>query len=232
MQETAPQPPAAPAPPAPPAPFEIPVTQEMLRGASPTAVLTAARAQRSELRDQLESLEDRRDDITRELTNEATKGVDRQGLEARLREVDARISGAEAQIAQADQAVAAAAAVPGAVQITPPRERNGPPEEFVIIPIVFTLAVLMPLAIAYSRRIWKRGATVVAPVSNEVTDRLEAMGQTIESIALEVERIGEGQRFLTRVMADKSKQLGVGAAEPIAVPQAPGEQVAVPRYER
>jgi hypothetical protein len=136
------------------------------------------------------------------------------------------------QLAKADAAVAQAAAIPGATTEPPRPERNGPPDEIFIIPIVFTLAVLMPMAIAYSRRIWKRGATVIAPIPKEVTDRLDAMGEAVESIAIEVERIGEGQRFLTRVMSDKGKSLGVGAAEPIPVPQVHGEQVAVPRYER
>jgi hypothetical protein len=33
-------------------------------------------------------------------------------------------------------------------------------------------------------------------------------------------------------MSEKGRNLGAGAAEPIAVPQAHGEPVAVPRYER
>jgi hypothetical protein len=98
-----------------------------------------------------------------------------------------------------------------------------------MIPIVFTIFVLAPIAIAYARRIWKRGATVIAPVPREVTDRLEAMGQAVESIAVEVERIGEGQRFLTRVMSDQGRQLGQGAAQPIPVAQ-PAAQ-AVPRED-
>ena len=123
------------------------------------------------------------------------------------------------------------AALPGATA-EPIRTRNGPPDEIVAIPIVFTLFVLAPIAVAYARRIWKRGAPLATVVPHELTDRLEAMGQAVESIAIEVERIGEGQRFLTRVMSDKGKSLGVGAAEPIPVPQVHGEPVVVPRYER
>jgi len=208
-----------------PTPNQIRVSPEMSRGASPAEVLTAARAQRTEFRNQLESLEDRRDNITRELTNDNTTGVDRQGLEARLKAVDARISSVEGQIAQADQAVAATAAIPGAVQITRPPQRSGPPDGAFAIPIVFTLAVLMPIAIAYSRRIWRRGATVIAPVPRELQDRLEQMGQAVESIAVEVERIGEGQRFLTRVMSESGKPLGAGAAQPIPVRQAENQPV-------
>ena len=36
-----------------------------------------------------------------------------------------------------------------------------------------------------------------------VHDRLERIEQAVEAIAVEVERIGEGQRFLTRVAGDR-----------------------------
>ena len=39
----------------------------------------------------------------------------------------------------------------------------------------------------------------------------------MDSIAIEVERIGEGQRFVTRVMSGNGRALGAGAAQPIEV---------------
>jgi len=96
-----------------------------------------------------------------------------------------------------------------------------------IIPIVFTVCVLMPIAIAYARRIWKRGATIIAPVPQEVRDRLDRMSEAVESIALEVERIGEGQRFVTKVMSESGRSLGAGAAQPIGAQH--GEKVGVLR---
>ncbi|WP_310571280.1 hypothetical protein [Gemmatimonas sp.] len=233
MQEV----PAVPAPPTvptpPPVPFVVQTATGQITGA-PTEVYQGALAQRRELRNQLERLESQRQDLRNELRSDgdANSATDRAGVEARIKELDARISSVDQQLARADAAVAQASAIPGATTEPPRPERNGPPEEIIAIPIVFTLAVLMPLAIAYSRRIWKKGATVIAPIPKDVTDRLDAMGQAVESIAIEVERIGEGQRFLTRVMSDKGKSLGVGAAEPIPVPQAHGQPVAVPRYER
>ncbi|WP_439642907.1 hypothetical protein [Gemmatimonas sp.] len=224
MQPTPPTPPPSPEPNL--------VSTEALRaldGASPAAVLKGMEAQRDVLRDQLERLQEQRNEIARDLKAEDITTPDRDGLAARLKETDARISSLEKQIDQADLAVSKAASVPGAIVEEPPSPpRSGPSEEMIAIPIVFTLFVLFPLALAYSRRIWKRGATVVAPIPREVTDRLEQMGQSIESMAVEVERIGEGQRFLTRVMSEPAKGLGAGAAQPIVVPQ--GEQV--PEYRR
>ena len=142
------------------------------------------------------------------------------------------VASADQAIAQADAAVATAASVPGAVVEPPPYQRQGPPDEVFAIPIVFTLAVLMPIAIAYARRIWKRGATVIAPVPREVQEKLEQLTDSVESIGLEIERIGEGQRFITKVFTEtNARLLNQGPAQPIAVPQRGGEHVAVPRAE-
>ena len=49
-------------------------------------------------------------------------------------------------------------------------------------------------------------------------ERMTRLEQAVESIALEVERISEGQRFTTKLLADRAQaeQLrGVPAAEPV-----------------
>ncbi len=221
-QTAAPQPPA---PPALPPNIRIDLSGTAVNGAGPAELLRAARAQRSELRSQVSQLEQKRTELVRELRRDETPAESKPGLEARIKEIDGRISATEKQLAVADQSVANAAAVPGAT-IEPPRPvRTGPPDEVFIIPIVFTIFVLAPIAIAYARRIWKRGATIISPVPQEVRDRLDRMSEAVESIALEVERIGEGQRFVTKVMSESGRALGAGAAQHIGVPQ--GERVGV-----
>jgi hypothetical protein len=72
----------------------------------------------------------------------------------------------------------------------------------VFIPISFFIAaaaILTPLAKAWGKRIEHRSAP---QVPRDVTDRLERMEQAIDSIAIEVERISEGQRFTTRLLSD------------------------------
>jgi len=61
--------------------------------------------------------------------------------------------------------------------------------------------LLLPLVLAFARRIWRRGGAAVADIEN--SPRLQRMEQAIESIALEVERIGEAQRFTTKLLADR-----------------------------
>ena len=189
-------------------------------------MLEAARAHRSELRNQLERAEDQREELQDQLTTREGQTplspVDRAGIEARLKETDARIVGLDQQIAAADQQVAQAAAVPGATY-EPPRPivpRNGPPEEAWFLGGMFIFLVLMPLAIAQARRLWTRPAAAPAVgMPAELTDRLNRLEQAVDAVAVELERVGEGQRYVTRVFTEGQRALGSPAAEPIEVRQ-------------
>lgn len=184
----------------------------------PSQVLEAFRQQRSELRNQLDRIESQRRDVSRQLERPMVDGANEQGLEARIASIDARISAIDKQIADADASVARAAAVPGAVQPEPPPQpRRGPPDEFFAFLAVLTVVIVFPLVIAYARRIWRRGAQVVSAIPQEIYDRFNRVDQAIDSVAIEVERIGEGQRFLTRVYAEQQRGLIPGPAERVEV---------------
>lgn len=62
------------------------------------------------------------------------------------------------------------------------------------------LAIGIPLARAYSRRMDAEARNPRLPL--EVTQRLERMEQTLDSVAIEIERISEGQRFTTRLLSE------------------------------
>jgi hypothetical protein len=182
------------------------------------AVYRALNEQRRELSQQLESLEDKRRGLMNELHDPQVTGVSKTGIESRIAEVDKRIADMDKQIAAADAAVAKQAAVPGAVPPpNPPRQRNGPPEEVFVLGGIFIFVVLFPLTIAYARRLWKRGSGAVVAFPQELAERLNRLDQAMDSIAIEVERIGEGQRFVTRVMSENGRSLGVGAAQPVSI---------------
>ena len=84
--------------------------------------------------------------------------------------------------------------------------------------IVITLGY--PLVRAYVRR--KEREPMLTPAETEREQRLARMETAIEAMAVEIERISEGQRFVTQLMAQKQPALGAGQApaEPIPVPQA------------
>jgi hypothetical protein len=207
-----PQVPAAAPVPAPPSVPQVVITPGT---SAPEAVYKAFNAERSELRNQLDQLESKRGELSRELQNDQMAKTDRSGLESRLADVDKRIADVDKQLAAADQQVAKAAAVPGAIIERPPEPRNGPPEEVFVLSGMFIVVVFLPLSIAFARRIWKRGAAAVTAFPQELVDRLNRLDQSVDSIAIEVERIGEGQRFVTRVLTDNNRALGAGAAQPI-----------------
>ena len=75
--------------------------------------------------------------------------------------------------------------------------------------------VLALLGAYYVRKIW-RGVRPETPALNtDYTDRLTNLEHNINAVAVEVERIGEGQRFMTRVLTEKPGQQKAG--EPIEV---------------
>lgn len=186
---------------------------------APADVFQALRAQRRELGNQLSGLEGLRRDLSARLDDASLNGADRVGLEERLKEVDKRISDMDKQIAASDAQVSAAAAIPGAAIEPPPPPRTGPPEEVYFLSGIFIFAVLLPLSIAFAHRILRRGANIVAALPREIGERFTRLEQSVDSIAVEVERIGEGQRFITRLFTDEGspRAVGAGAAEPVEV---------------
>jgi cytochrome c biogenesis protein ResB len=183
---------------------------------SPSAVYQGMVKQREVLGDQMERLQDERRDISNRLGSEEQQltSADKAGLEKRLTTLDGRIEAMDKQIAAADAQVAATAAVPGAVVEPPPVERHGPPEEVFVLGGIFMFVAIMPISIAYARRIWRRSAAAVAAIPQDIIDRFTQIDQAVESIAVEVERIGEGQRFITRVLSDQGKRPALEAAAP------------------
>jgi hypothetical protein len=98
--------------------------------------------------------------------------------------------------------------------------------------IVFTFLLALPVVIAWSRRLWRRAAVVSPQIPRELNERLARLESSVESVAIELERVGEGQRFVTNLFIEHGPPhaLGAGAMEPIEVPQ--GERIARERHDR
>jgi hypothetical protein len=93
-----------------------------------------------------------------------------------------------------------------AITIPPHAFDNAIPPQAVDMTVAFflTVAVIiigLPLARAFARRMDRHGGT--AQVSNEVSSQLAHLNQAVDAIALEVERISEGQRFTTRLLSEQ-----------------------------
>ena len=75
---------------------------------------------------------------------------------------------------------------------------------FTMIPIT---AIGVPIARALARRIEggvRGNGWQPASLPNDVGARLERMEQAIDAIAVEVERIAEGQRFTSKLLASRA----------------------------
>ncbi len=182
-------------------------------GASNKQIYDALRNQRRELVNQLEEVQDQRDEIAQQLRQPNLTDADKAGLQQRLATLDHRLVQLDLARAEADASVARQAAIPGSIIPDPPRPpQQGPPEEVFVLTGLFMFIVVLPLTIAYARRIWRRGAPPTLP--QEIYDRFTRVEQSLDSIAIEVERVGEGQRFLTRMQAEQAERaLGAGPAE-------------------
>lgn len=164
--------------------------------------LDALRAQRSELSHQLTSAEGRRSELAKQL--EGRQGADRQGIEQRITQLDQRILDLERAIGQTGQQIATVA---GAIVPAPePRMPGGlDDEQMTAVVIVFILAVLTPLAIAASRLLWRRAThprPAAAAIPADTTERMQRLEQAVDTIAVEIERVSEGQRFVTQLLTE------------------------------
>jgi hypothetical protein len=78
------------------------------------------------------------------------------------------------------------------------------PPQVVNISIAFFIMmgfiiVGLPLARAFARRMDRRGETASA---SEIAPRLDRIEQAVEAVAIEIERVSEGQRYTTKAIAD------------------------------
>lgn len=79
--------------------------------------------------------------------------------------------------------------------------------------MVGVTAIGVPIARAFARRIEREPARQ-PPLPPDVTARLERMEQALDSIAIEVERISEGQRFTTKLLAERNTTGASGLSKP------------------
>lgn len=79
-------------------------------------------------------------------------------------------------------------------------------EDIVAIIGFFTTAIVIAMGVPLVRglvRRWDRQG-LQPPMPVDISARLERIEQAIEAMSIEVERIAEGQRFVTRLMTEGS----------------------------
>lgn len=162
--------------------------------------------QRSELGDQLSNVSARRASLAEQVRNSGD-GSTRAGLEARLNLLDQRILQLETDLATTGRQIAMA---PASLVESAYNQGGGGGdfEEGMMIGGVSVLFASLVLFF-FARRRWKRRARGI-PAQGE-NQRLERLENGMDAIAIEIERISEGQRFVTKLLSESQS--------PLAAPQ-------------
>ena len=189
------------------------------------AELDALDMKRSELRRQLESNTERRALLGEQLRQSQGTTVQRD-VEARIKALDDRSANIDQQLNQIDDAVSAALA--SGITVDRSQEgvtivRPGGQQGITIIPPRFgrssTIANVMffealgfvILGLILWRMLRRRGPASAVRLAPEESGRLEQLQRSVDVIALEVERISEGQRYVTKLLGDKQPAIGLRA---------------------
>ena len=219
MQATTQSQPEAPPAPAPPRPTSI--TTVGADGKPQTLTVPVSQAevealvrQRSELSDQLIGVTNRRAELVQQIRS-APDGVSRTGLEDRMKILDQRIIQIESDLATTGRQLAAAPADLVAFVDRMPANQGGGGDDFEEGMTAGIFFALFAAAVIWGFRKFRRRKQKPARKSELPSDsaqRLERLEQGMDAIAIEIERVSEGQRFVTRLLSE-------------AAPLAPGNRI-------
>jgi hypothetical protein len=196
------------APGLPPIPIAVPRTARDIE---------ALKNRREELSTQLQSVDGRRSKLMKELKQTGDPTAIK-GLEARLAQLDSRQLQLESALDQTGQQLSSPAAGLIAGTSAAPAFGGFSNKEVVTVSIFSIVFVLFPLAIGVAKSMFRRANRPGPPpgVFTETAQRLERLESSVDAIALEVERISEGQRFVTKLLSEgqPAPMLGAGQRTP------------------
>jgi hypothetical protein len=207
QQTNAPEPPAAPPPPGQPTVVMPDGSAITVPGPATTATeLRGLRSRREILRDHLERATNRRGQLVSQLDQNIPAEA-KVGIQQRLIQLDERILQLEADQAATERAITdAPAQLLGSSSQADASSQGAMGEEEAALLSMGTFAGGVVVALWWTRRRRRRAKPSSAGeglAAAPPDPRIERLGQAVDAIAEEVERIGEGQRFLTKLLADR-----------------------------
>jgi|SRR5689334_10545844 len=97
---------------------------------------------------------------------------------------------------------------------------NGSEQAIIVLGVCATVAIsVVSIGKAYVRSIEASRKSPRADLAPDVQERMSRIEQAVDAIAIEVERMSEGQRFTTRLLAER---FGDGARVDPGAARAPG----------
>jgi hypothetical protein len=182
--------------------------------------ISAIRDRRSDMSDQLTSAVRRRDNLANDL-KDAPAGTE-QGILARIQLLDQRILQIESDIESSGQMIRSGMTVDNGVALVapaPPQPLGLSQDNITALGLAFSAFFLLPLAIGSMRLMFRRARRREMQPAADMTARFEQLEQAIDAVAIEIERVGEAQRFQARVLSEANMMPALseahGSAEPI-----------------
>ena len=120
----------------------------------------------------------------------------------------ARIAGGVTVVTQPGTPEAPGGVPTVAVRTFPPEDDMPPRVKDVSIAFIVMLAFViigLPFMRAIAKRI-ERGAPTPVAIPAQMQAQMEHLMQSVDAIAIEVERISEGQRFATKMLSEKKSE--------------------------
>ena len=217
---------------APRAPISITTIETDAQGRTISGTITLPRtrtaieellSQREELSDQLSGVSARRRNLAEEIFETRDAAV-RAGLEERLKLLDSRILQLETDLATTGRQLSLAPAE--LIESRQVKQSSGGAFDEGLM--IGGLAVLLPaiLAFLFLRRRWQRSTPPTTDqLGADADQRLERLEQGMDAIAIEIERVSEGQRFVTRLLSEAQSPASAGRiAEPVGVQSDPSRR--------
>ncbi|MGH7617324.1 MAG: hypothetical protein ACREPM_08865 [Gemmatimonadaceae bacterium] len=219
-------------PPAPPPPPALPQI------AAPATDLATMQTQFAELHVQLAGLDAQWRGLKSQLDQMLRNNPARPGVQQQWADVGVQRARVQGDIARLAAEIALkhgplpGRAFPG----------QAPPSNDVatVIPVVSVVLLILafPVALAWSRRIFRGPPRGHASLPADLTMRLDRMEQAVDTIAIEVERVSEGQRFMTKIMVERPAANSANAppsdlsTPPLALGAGPLEPIVAQERER
>ena len=175
-------------------------------GASFEALQTAVTTLSQELaglKAEREVVNDRIDGSEGEAQTKLTQQRDQ--LDGKITQTEVQLESAKAQMGARIGVSADIISSTGHVVVPPPYIPRHGADPDMIVGLSFALLMMigLPLAIGYARRIWRGSAKPKETQAPAEAQRFERLEQAVDAIAMEIERVAEGQRFVTKIMAER-----------------------------
>jgi hypothetical protein len=176
------------------------------------------REQRSEMSNQLTSAQGRREELLEDIRT-APPGTE-QGLRDQYQVLSDRIVAIETDI-EASGRVLRTGQVPAGITLVPPRSFAASNQtDNAERGAALALTILIPIGAIYMLRAFRRrrrGGRREVEVNTEHESRFDRLEQAVDAIALEIERVGEAQRYQAKLLSEANMMpaMGVAQKEPV-----------------